>query len=175
MPSPRDEQAFEELAITIRPALYGAGEAITRAVAGALELHRELNKRFKKPFPPELLSNVADIRAQIDRLVYPHFVAHMAPQWLVRIDLYMTALKERLHKAMQNPHKDRELMIATNRLEDNLQKLSEEQRKHSAAVEFWGLLHELRLSLFAQQLKTVESVSVKRLEKRWTEITRVIK
>jgi len=173
-PLPRNEPAFDELAIAIRPKLYGAGEAIIKAVSGALELHRELNKRFKKPFPPELLSNVADIRAQLDQLVYPHFVAHMAPQWLVRVDLYMTALQERLHKAMQNPLKDRELMIAINRLEDNLQNLNDEQRQHRATVEFWGLLHELRLSLFAQQLKTVETVSVKRLEKLWTEITKVI-
>jgi ATP-dependent helicase HrpA len=37
---------------------------------------------------------------------------------------------------------------------------------------FRWLIEELRVSLFAQELKTPEPVSVKRLDKRWAELSR---
>jgi len=37
-------------------------------------------------------------------------------------------------------------------------------------VEYRWLLEELRLSLFAQELKTIQPISVKRLDKLWLEI-----
>lgn len=171
---PRDESEFEQTTVAIRPALYDAGVAITGAVGRALDIHRELNKRFKKPVPPEALNNVADIRNHLEQLVYPHFVANMAPRWLVRIDLYVEAVQDRLQKAMQNPMKDREAMLSISKLEEDVNRLSEELKLNHSVVEFQGLLHELRISLFAQQLGTVETVSVKRLEKRWVEIKKEI-
>jgi len=172
---PRNSELFNGLVQQIGPLLYENGAALTAAINRALTIQRELQQRLKKPFPPELIQNVADIKLQLDRLIYPHFVAAMPPWWLARIDLYLDALQQRLDKGLQNPGKDRELMLAIERLEEPLSRLNDEQLRHSAVIEFNGLLKELRISLYAQQLGTVESVSVKRLEKRWAEISKAIR
>jgi ATP-dependent helicase HrpA len=174
-PLPRTAAEFEQLSEAIGPHLYELGSALTLAINSALTTQRKLQQDLKKAFPPELLQNIADIREQLQRLIYPHFVVQMAPQWLARIDLYLEALRARLEKGLQSPANDRELMLSLQRLESPLEKLSDEKQRHPAIIEFKGLLQELRISLFAQQLGTVASVSNKRLEKRWAEISKLLR
>jgi ATP-dependent helicase HrpA len=80
---------------------------------------------------------------------------------------YLKAVNVRLEKLRANPARDAQSMVQMNPLQQQWQRrLSAQHGETDAQLQDFGwMLQELRVSLFAQELKTPVIVSVKRLEK----------
>ena len=82
---------------------------------------------------------------------------------------YLKAIQLRLEKARANPARDTQLMNDWQALYKPFERERLAQRGVADPFfeEFRWLLEELRVNLFAQELKTPSPVSVKRLQKMW--------
>ncbi|MGB2682425.1 MAG: DUF3418 domain-containing protein, partial [Candidatus Competibacter sp.] len=117
---------------------------------------------------------LADVREQLAGLVYPGFLSQTPPAWLAQLPRYLRAIVLRLQKLRQAPDKDRQRRGDILRLSDRWRVQNERnvrREKHDPELlRFRWLLEELRVSQFAQELKTVEPVSIKRLEEQWLRV-----
>jgi ATP-dependent helicase HrpA len=81
----------------------------------------------------------------------------------------LQALEQRLEKLPLNPRRDAQLVAEVAPLEARYRERVRVERglRPPGEDEFRWLLEELRVSLFAQQLKTRVTVSARRLEDAW--------
>jgi ATP-dependent helicase HrpA len=86
---------------------------------------------------------------------------------------YLKAVALRLDKLKADPARDAARLAELRPLEQRyLRRLAELKGSCDARLdEYRWLLEELRVSFFAQELRTPQPVSVKRLEKAWTQLT----
>ena len=113
-----------------------------------------------------------DIRAQLEWLLHKRFIADTPYERLQHVTRYLKAINLRIEKLRSNPARDAQCMTQMQPLTQTWQKLRQAQQGKSdpRVDEFAWLMQELRVSLFAQELKTPVIVSVKRLEKMLAEI-----
>jgi ATP-dependent helicase HrpA len=144
--------------------------------ASAIQAERAaLEKRLsgvEKAFPHA----VADIRAQLDRLLAPGWLARTPRERLQQLPRYLTAAGLRLDKLRADPQRDQRLAAELAALEQPYRRELAARRRNGAVSpeldQFGWLIEELRVSLFAQELRTPVPVSVKRLAKLWQSVRR---
>ncbi len=114
---------------------------------------------------------VTDIEAQLKRLMGRNFLADTPFERLQHYPRYFKAVAVRLEKLKANPARDAQLMAEYAPLWTNYERRALQLAKLGASdpqiEQFRWLLEELRVSLFAQELRTPVPVSVKRLQKQW--------
>ena len=114
---------------------------------------------------------VADIEAQLKRLIGKRFVVDTPFERLQHYPRYLKAIAVRLDKLKANPARDAQAMADYAKLWTNYQRRALQLAKMGAVdpqvEQFRWLMEELRVGLFAQELRTPVPVSVKRLEKQW--------
>ncbi|MGM0594912.1 MAG: DUF3418 domain-containing protein, partial [Pseudomonadota bacterium] len=166
---PRSRAEYERLAQRARAELVERANKIAEQAAEALAAYHRINKQLKGAVQPQWLNSIADIREQLEHLLPPGFPATTAPRWLNRLPRYLQAVDKRLEKLRSAPERDRQLMLEMQPLWQKFWRRCEQPGSCDAPelVHFRWLLEELRISLFAQELGTVERVSVPRLEKQW--------
>ncbi|EPC00474.1 RNA helicase [Litchfieldella anticariensis FP35 = DSM 16096] len=173
-PLPRTPHALAERLDEHRADLVPHGESLVATLESALKGHLEVTKALKGNLSFALALVYSDLKAQMERLVHPGFVAK-AGGWLEHYPRYMEAAMIRLEKAPRERMRDQMLMQEVHEFETRLAGRREMSRRAGMEdprlVEFGWWIEELRVSLFAQQLGTLMPVSGKRLEKRWAEIT----
>jgi len=147
-------------------------------LATALATERsQLEKRLaavEKAYP----AAAQDIRQQLDRLLPAGFLARHPWERLQHLPRYLKAASLRLEKLRTDPRRDAERAAQIAPLEQAWRRelaararLGGRSFDSSAELEQFGwLLEELRVSLFAQELKTPVPVSAKRLGKLWHSI-----
>lgn len=121
-----------------------------------------------------LAMSFGDIQSQLDAIFLPGFLFDEPWRWLQYLPRYLEAVLVRIEKAPQKPHADR---AGTHALDDlwrlHAHRLEKDGRAVYLSSEKWQdyrwMLEELRVSLFAQTLKTSLPVSEKRLKKFWSE------
>jgi len=111
----------------------------------------------------------ADVQAQLQALVGPRFIADTPPEQLVHLPRYLQAVQRRLDKFRTDPARDAQLQA---QLAPWLARWQREAAQYRGALpprlqELRWMIEELRVSLFAQELRTPTPVSIKRLEKAW--------
>jgi ATP-dependent helicase HrpA len=112
-----------------------------------------------------------EVREQLNRLLAPGWIARTPWQRLQHLPRYLKAAELRLEKLRADPMRDRRLAGEIAALETPYRRSL--GRGASAEQEQFGwLLEELRVSLFAQELRTPVPVSVKRLQKLWQTLKR---
>lgn len=114
---------------------------------------------------------VQDVEAQLKRLMGKRFVLDTPIERLQHYPRYLKGIQVRLDKLKANPARDAQLMAEYAPLWTNYERRAIQLAKLGAAdpqiEQFRWLLEELRISLFAQELRTPVPVSVKRLQKQW--------
>ena len=112
-----------------------------------------------------------DIKAQLSRLIYKGFFAATPWEQLTHLPRYLQAMHRRLEKYPRDPARDGKHAASIADWCKRYEKLLEKQQKTGTVDarlhEFRWQLEELRVSLFAQELKTPYPISYKRLEKFW--------
>jgi len=170
--SARTEVAFRQACEMVRSRLPAAVRDMARlaeeCLAGAQRLHQALARA------PSSWPALAALRTQMDALVFRGFLLAHPPERMLHLPRYLKAMESRLGKLPQHAGRDLGAMNELAPLESAWRtkhvQLAAEGREDPALDDFRWRLEELRVSLFAQELKTPEPVSVKRLQKRWQEI-----
>jgi ATP-dependent helicase HrpA len=116
----------------------------------------------------------ADMQQQLQQLVTKRFIAEVEFTQLAHYPRYLKAMTVRMDKLRADPTRDAKLMAEWNTVAAPWQRTP---RRTGADAdpklnEFRWLLEELRVSLFAQELRTPMPVSVKRLQKVWESLLR---
>ena len=172
-PLPRSRSELQARLDDRRAELVPHAEALLKPLEAALKQHLELSKRLKGKIDFSMALVVADLKAQQARLITPGFI-QASGEWLHQLPRYVEAMLIRLDKAPRERMRDQrdmeEVKGFESRLDARLSKAREQGLPDAELEEFGWWLQELRVSLFAQQLGTLETVSAKRLEKRWQEL-----
>ncbi len=168
-PLPDSAEAFEARCQAAKPRITLIAQEFMRLAGQVATEHATLRKRLAqlKTFPKV----VEDIQAQLDALLPRDFLIAEPWERLAHYPRYLKAGVARIDKLRNNPERDAQLMADWQRLAQAWQREWLAKRKagvvEPALEEFRWLLEELRVGLFAQELKTPMPVSVKRLGKIW--------
>ncbi len=115
-----------------------------------------------------------DLQGQLAGLVYPGFLLHTPARWLGHVPRFLRAMEVRIQRLAQQPDRDERLTALFAPLAERHRTLGEREavtpEQEGAIAETRWLLEELRVSLFAQELKTSVPVSIKKLERRLEEL-----
>ena len=116
-----------------------------------------------------------DVEAQISQLVYKGCFSQTPWENISQLPRYLKALRLRIEKQPSNPDRDGKNAASVGLIWQNWEALVDKQNKADKlspkVMAFRWLIEELRVSLFAQELKTPFPVSIKRLEKLWSEFS----
>jgi ATP-dependent helicase HrpA len=138
-------------------------------VARTLTAARDADKAMKSATAMALLTALTDMRQQRDRLIYPGFVSATGLQQLQRVPVYLVGITRRTAKLLEAPSRDRawltEVQQATEKYEAAGGSFPPSEGAPPALVRARWMLEEFRLSLFAQDLRPSESVSLQRIVK----------
>jgi ATP-dependent helicase HrpA len=117
--------------------------------------------------------SVADAAQQLQRLVGKRFIADTPFTQLQHFARYLKAVVLRLDKLRADAARDATKLAELKPLEQKYWRLVAERKGVTDArmQEFRWLLEELRVSFFAQELRTPQPVSVKRLDKAWQQLS----
>ncbi|EGK12184.1 DUF3418 domain-containing protein [Kingella kingae] len=163
---PRNEKDFKEQVKRARNRLPAVKEALNKHLLEVANQYAVLvNTMGKHPLNYTL-------KQQLEKLIYPKFVSRTPWQQWQRLPIYLQAMQKRMEKYSANPARDKmreddiqELEMAwTERIQ--AAKMQNQAVSDELAGFFWSI-QELRVSLFAQELKTPMPVSIKRLQKEW--------
>jgi ATP-dependent helicase HrpA len=168
-PWPQDAAAFATRRDEARPRISLVAQEIGRLAGTVLTEYTALHKRFASM--KVHADAVADMRAQLDALVGRHFIERTPFERLTHYPRYLKAIALRIEKLRADPERDARAMAEW----QSLATLWERERIARARAgvadpfidEFRWLLEELRVQLFAQELRTPVPISVKRLQKIW--------
>jgi ATP-dependent helicase HrpA len=174
-PLPRSERAFADQVKRARARLPAVAEGAFRLLSAIAAEYLGLSQRIAA-LPKALRPFAADLAAQRDRLVAPGFFAATPWNQLVHIPRYLKALDRRVAKYSENPARDAKhaqaLAALWGRYREREQAVRARGGKEPALDAFRWLIEELKVSLFAQELRTPTPVSYKRLEKAWKELSK---
>ena len=162
-PLPVNEAEFITRGKEAKNRLLLIAQEIARLVGNVLSEYQAVQKNL-----PQLKAQVQahqDVRAQLDWLLHKRFIADTPYERLQHVPRYLKAINLRIEKLRSNPARDAQCMAQMQPLSQAWQKLRQAQHSDSRVDEFAWLMQELRVSLYAQELKTPVIVSVKRLEK----------
>ena len=176
----RNQEAFESLVVSIKNSLDQSRVDVSQAVLNALQANQTLSKQLKGNIPFNLVTTLADIKSQQSSLIYKQFIEQTPLIWLKRMPRYFKGMMARLEKARSDHRRDglNQVQITPLWEQYNTQYKRLKEEKNTPEILFFAeaqleeyrwLIEELRISLFAQELKTAQPISVKRLEKKWQE------
>ncbi len=115
----------------------------------------------------------ADIQSQLQNLVGKRFIADSDYSNLMHFPRYLKAINVRLEKLRADPTRDARLLSEWTQVAAPWQRAQKDRGANDPKMqEFRWLLEELRVSLYAQELRTPMPVSVKRLQKVWETMQR---
>ncbi|HEZ4681510.1 DUF3418 domain-containing protein [Neisseria meningitidis] len=166
---PRNEKAFKEQIKRARSRLPAVKEALSRYLQETAAAYAELNGKLGKHPLTHLL------RQRLHTLLAAGFATRTPwVQW-PRLPIYLKAMTLRLEKYSSNPARDAAREADIQELEQMWQEKNDGLVKQGLPVSddltaFKWMIEELRVSLFAQELKTPYPVSVKRLLKMWEDL-----
>lgn len=168
-----DQQAFNVVMEAGRSHIVAQAESLADDLVAALGHVVAIKKAIKQAKNPLVIAYAAgDIQQQMQRLFYKGMIYSTPAKWLQQYPRYMKAIAVRLEKVPAQVNKDRALMAELEplqgRLDDRIQQLGvAEAALNQSLQEYRWMLEELRISFFAQTLKTLMPVSAKRLNKQW--------
>ena len=170
-PLPADGAAFRRRVEEGRGRLTLIANEIARSVSGVLTEYAAAARKLKDTRGPKELND--DVQAQLTRLMPKRFVVATPWAQLAHLPRYLKAITLRLDKWRSDPGRDTARLGEMRPLEQRwLRLLAERKGVHDPRLEeFRWLVEELRVSLFAQELRTPQPVSVKRLEKTWAQLS----
>ena len=168
-PLPADAERFASRVAAAKPRITLVAQELLRLLDALLTERIALEKRLAGLKGFESVSE--DIRTQLDALLVPGFIATVPWTRLTHYPRYLKAVSVRLDKLRNNPGRDADHQRNWQALYRNFERELRASRSSGARDpfldEFRWLLEELRVGLFAQELKTPVPVSVKRLERIW--------
>ncbi|USE34632.1 ATP-dependent RNA helicase HrpA [Endozoicomonas sp. SCSIO W0465] len=148
---------FAEKIDPILNEIFRIAQGVSRQLKGKISFDRALA--------------LADIKQHVQRLLQPGFMTSAGMEWLSHYPRYFRAIEVRLEKLPTQVNRDRAWTEELTLLQQKYEKRRETHRQHKVVdpnlQQFYWMVEEYRVSLFAQQLGTRFPVSDKRLRKLW--------
>jgi len=164
-PWPATEKDFTARCKEGKSRLNLVGQEIARLVGAVLAEYQTVQKAL--PGFKAHGQATQDIRSQLEGLLHKEWIAATPYERLQHLPRYLKAINVRLDKLRANPARDAQNLAQLQLLQQQWQRRLQAQQgaPDERLEDFRWLLEELRVSLFAQELKTPVIVSVKRLQK----------
>jgi ATP-dependent helicase HrpA len=168
-PLPTNADAFKERLNQGKPKLALIAQEVARHALGSLQAYADLQKRMAQL---KALSSTAhaDVNTQMQQLIHQRFVSDTPYEYLVHLPRYIKAAIMRIDKLRANPSRDAQCQQEWQSLANPWIKMMQAQKSYGGAIDprlndFRWQLEELRVALYAQELKTPTPMSSKRLQK----------
>ena len=169
---PINAEQFNQRLQSGKPRLALIAQEIAKHTLNALQANADLQKKLAqaKAASP---SAYTDIQTQLQGLIFPKLISEIPYAQLVHLPRYLKAIAMRIDKLRTNPSRDAQCQKDWESVARPWQKLLQGQRgiasyslsEDQGLQDFRWQLEELRVALFAQELKTPSPMSLKRLEK----------
>ena len=171
-PLPINAQQFNERVQHGKTRLALIAQEVARHTLAALQAYADLQKKLPQAKAVSAPA-YADIQSQLQQLIFEKFVAEIPYEQLVHIPRYLKAVAMRIEKLRSNLARDIQCQKDWESVARPWQKLIQGHKTSSAYQlsedqglrDFRWQLEELRVALYAQELKTPTPMSLKRLEK----------
>ena len=166
-PLPHDDTSFQHRLQEGRGRLNLIAQEVARLSATLLSEYSAVQRKLKDTRGhPDV---VEDMQQQLQRLMGKRFLVETPYTQLQHVPRYLKAMLMRLDKLRSDPARDAVKRTELKPLDQRYWRLVAERKgvMDERSREYRWLLEELRVSLFAQELRTPQPVSVKRLDKAW--------
>jgi ATP-dependent helicase HrpA len=169
-PLPTDEPAFKKRVDEGRGRLTLISSEIARNAGLILTEYAAAARKLKDSRPPADVAT--DIGQQLQRLVPKRFLLTTPYAQLQHFPRYLKAVQLRLDKLRADPARDAAKFAELRPQDQRFWRMVAERKgvQDARLQELRWLLEELRVSFFAQELRTPQPVSVKRLDKAWAQL-----
>ena len=169
-PLPTDAASFKQRLDEGRGRLTLIANEVARLAATILADYGVAARKVKDARQP--LESVQDAATHLQRLVGKRFISETPWTQLQHLPRYLKGLAQRLDKLQADAVRDAQRLAELRPFEQRYWRLVSERKgvQDARMQEFRWLLEELRVSFFAQGLRTPQPVSVKRLDKAWAQI-----
>ena len=171
-PPIRDAETFQERLAAERGRLHGVHLARTRLTVAILHAARDVERDLLAATLPT--ETQEDLTEQLAWLIFPGFAESILSARLQHLPRYLEACRIRIQRAQGNPQGD---LRKLNDLQPLWQRYTDfialdEPPRHDPVqlTEYRWQIEELRVSLFAQELRTPAPVSPKRLDALWRQV-----
>jgi ATP-dependent helicase HrpA len=181
----RGPEEFASHADKIEPTMFTKARELRDRAANVLDAYAETRQTIhgieqSNKANKAVLEVCAHVRKDLDSLVPRHFLETYNGELLLRLPRYMKAIRIRAERAANDPEKDKKKMAQVEGFIKAHEQMVQgvlphsSRDKHAAVDEFRWMVEEFKISLFAQELKTLFPVSRKRLDEKRNEIERMI-
>ena len=171
-PLPTDAAAFNKRKDEGKSRLTLLVNEIARLVSQVLTEFHGLPKKLQGVNPQA----AADMQSQLQGLVHKRFLIDNDYAQLAHFPRYLKAINVRIEKLRGDPARDAKLMAEWTQSASHFMRAAKDRlagkNTDPKMVEFRWMLEELRVSLYAQELRTPMPVSAKRLVKVWESMQR---
>ncbi len=172
-PWPNDATTFHARCLEAKPRLGLLAQEICHLLGKILGDWQALQKKL--PSFRAFASTLQDIEGQLKRLIHKRFIAETPFERLQQYPRYFQAITLRLDKlksggapgAIRDARLLAEFALLWTNYERRASVLAKQGVTDARLEQFRWLLEELRVQLFAQELRTPVPVSSKRLQKMW--------
>ncbi|MBU6504929.1 MAG: ATP-dependent RNA helicase HrpA [Betaproteobacteria bacterium] len=168
----RTQAGYETLREQTRPRLPQKIQEVAALAGQALEAYREVRGALDRAAHPRLQAALGDIRTHLDALMHRGTLRETALAQLRHFPRYLKAALLRLQKLPQDPAGDAAKSGTLKPFETAWAEHLKRQGLSPALESFRWMMEELRVSLFAQALRTPMPVSEVRLKKQWEMLVR---
>ncbi|TNF69291.1 MAG: ATP-dependent RNA helicase HrpA [Gammaproteobacteria bacterium] len=160
---------FEKLVKQGKGQLVEVSEQITKILNQLMPLFYEINKNLTaKNIALDLVKSYQDMKSQLEAMIYQGFMSKTDKKWFDRLSIYLFSIKERILKLSRNLNQDKAFMLSVDEIYEQLDRQIEQKNisdDDKRIVEIEWLIQELWVSFYAQQYKTIQPVSAKRILK----------
>ena len=170
----RTKEKYEQHFENARTHLITIANQYSDISFNSLQAYHEVMKNIKKHTSLNQFNAVSDIKEQLSLLIYPGFIIHTPRTWLEQLPRFLKGVEIRLQKLQQSLDVDQQRQ---RQLQPYWQELTRQRELDSSVFSTdpeWQLyrwmLEEMRISLFAQNLKTSVPVSIKRLDEQLAKV-----
>ncbi|MFH0729826.1 MAG: ATP-dependent RNA helicase HrpA [Pseudomonadota bacterium] len=180
----RTREAFYQHAITVSAEIVAiAQERLDRFLPVLDAVHETRTRLFTLETESRMhrhaASLIQEIRNELDHLVPENTIALYSLERMNHLPRYIRALGIRAVRGIENPDRDCQRAAQVTQFKDRLTPMltsltpATAEKKRAAIEDYFWMLEEYKVSVFAQELKTVIPISAKRLEKKAAEIERM--
>lgn len=155
--------------------LAPAATDIAKLASEVIETRHRIDQLLSRTWPDLLLPSARDVQEQLVNLMQPRFLSLTPQQWLPHLPRFMKAAEVRLNKLLNaGAARDIENLKVIRPMwrlfAERARAHAEQNIRDPELITFRWMMEELRVSMFAQELKTSIPVSPQRLEKQWEKV-----
>jgi ATP-dependent helicase HrpA len=162
-----DAESFAKLLDAARLSLRVKTADVVSAAARVLGAAHPVEARLDQMTNPAMAEAVADMRAQLARLIYRGFISDIGAARLPDLVRYLNGIAQRIEKAPKEVGRDLDRMDIVHRVSDDyahvLSELGPDARYRDDVRAIRWMIEELRVSLFAQSLGAAMPISERRI------------